>query len=915
MFKRFRRRLPWVAGLCALAVVVAGFGFSAFAAGYTSHKVPDLYKLKPAEVQMLKPLSTWTADKGSNRVKGDFIQKTQMLMFPIKEKAVSNTWHKVPGEATFYYTHVAIDKYGRYIDATMKVSDVRFIVHRTPDSDAKYFRFFNGSGLCSTALNADFKIDKPDGSKVRTPYSVRQKVTVDFAYSDGSGDTITSICQDMTDLDVTTGDKSLREGFALKAGYQPDVYLHNSSTIVVRTTYSKNDTYSGDKGSEGGEEAHAVAFTQGNHVEMEWEGPSGCGTGIKFRGVDSFGKLAPTYTKSLEIRDTDLETGDIPQGIGTLEGISFEIVNDNKYPIVAMEAGRPKEVAAGGVIETVKLVHEDGKWKAIGNVMLPSGKFRLRQIMPENSEYKKAKDITFTVDNSKASSAVKLDVKNEIKRSAFDLQKRDAQTGDVAQGMATLKGAKFDIKFVSKDANPIVVDGKTYKVGDVVMTGLTTDEKGNISTGAKLPAGTYEIIEVNPPAGYSSRVFVTKGDGCVGSFGADNDGRAICTVDLKTDVESLAVKFPNKIAETFIDLTLRDKDFDDVVSQGDANLTGAEFEVRYAGDADINIEGVSYHKGDVVKTLKPDEYGATSTVQLPPGSYELYQTKAGTGYTFDKDWVKKYDLSFDGEGVSPVVHNKVIRGGVLIQKLDGDTGTAMPALKGAQFDVIYDGANPVYIEGSTYRAGDVVAHLSTDESGVAQCASKFLPYGTYHLVETVAPDGYIKADTWEPVVKIRENGVSVEQNLVNSLGRGSIYLTKYDVLVGFKPKGKNTGMTKGQASATLAGAQFSIYNLSGRMQKVAGKDYKALGNIVMPAGNTGKLIPLSSIKNAPSIDKDAEAITTITTNKDGKASFSGLPVGVYVIREVKAPKGYKLNPDWKGGMVFAITHDGEIVGK
>ena len=42
---------------------------------------------------------------------------------------------------------------------------------------------------------------------------------------------------------------------------------------------------------------------------------------------------------------------------------------------------------------------------------------------------------------------------------------------------------------------PVVVDGQTYAVGDVVMT-LTTDELGHASTGNDvLPYGTYEVRE------------------------------------------------------------------------------------------------------------------------------------------------------------------------------------------------------------------------------------------------------------------------------------------------------------------------------------------------------------------------------------------------------------------------------------
>ena len=48
---------------------------------------------------------------------------------------------------------------------------------------------------------------------------------------------------------------------------------------------------------------------------------------------------------------------------------------------------------------------------------------------------------------------------------------------------------------MNRSTNPVVVDGTTYDVGDVVMT-ITTDETGHASTGNDvLPYGTYEVRE------------------------------------------------------------------------------------------------------------------------------------------------------------------------------------------------------------------------------------------------------------------------------------------------------------------------------------------------------------------------------------------------------------------------------------
>ena len=43
------------------------------------------------------------------------------------------------------------------------------------------------------------------------------------------------------------------------------------------------------------------------------------------------------------------------------------------------------------------------------------------------------------------------------------------------------------------------------------------------------------------------------------------------------------------------------------------------------------------------------------------------------------------------------------------------------------------------------------------------------------------------------------------------------------------------------------------------------------------------------------------------TDASGKASFSGLPLGDYLLKETKAPNGYEINPDYKDGKAFTLT--------
>ena len=100
-------------------------------------------------------------------------------------------------------------------------------------------------------------------------------------------------------------------------------------------------------------------------------------------------------------------------------------------------------------------------------------------------------EISVTIDED--GQMLEYEAKNEVVRGGIDLEKQDSQMGSTPQGNASFAGIDFEI--VNRSANPVVVGGQTYAVGDVVMT-ITTDESGHASAGSDvLPYGTYEVRE------------------------------------------------------------------------------------------------------------------------------------------------------------------------------------------------------------------------------------------------------------------------------------------------------------------------------------------------------------------------------------------------------------------------------------
>ncbi len=87
-----------------------------------------------------------------------------------------------------------------------------------------------------------------------------------------------------------------------------------------------------------------------------------------------------------------------------------------------------------------------------------------------------------------------------------------------------------------------------------------------------------------------------------------------------------------------------------------------------------------------------------------------------------------------------------------------------------------------------------------------------------------------------------------------------------------------------QGDATLAGAEFTIYNQSKETVMVGGKE----------------------------IEKGGAALV-ITTNADGIATSDAhaLPYGSYLVKETKPSEGYLLNTEWS--RAFTIREDGKVV--
>ena len=129
------------------------------------------------------------------------------------------------------------------------------------------------------------------------------------------------------------------------------------------------------------------------------------------------------------------------------------------------------------------------------------------------------------------------------------------------------------------------------------------------------------------------------------------------------------------------------------------------------------------------------------------------------------------------------VSDKVIRGGVKIQKRDLETsdtkGQGSATLKDAEFEIISLNDNAVLVEGKLYNKGEVVKTILTDIEGVASTSADLLPYGKYRIEESKAPEGYL-TDGAKPIeFEITEDGKIVDltgtdTSIYNQVKRGDL---------------------------------------------------------------------------------------------------------------------------------------------
>ncbi|MFD3900472.1 MSCRAMM family protein, partial [Bacillus cereus] len=384
----------------------------------------------------------------------------------------------------------------------------------------------------------------------------------------------------------------------------------------------------------------------------------------------------------------------------------------------------------------------------------------------------------------------------------------------------------------------------------------------------------------------------------------------------------LSLKVENELLDKgSVEITKVDK-------ESGAVLAGVTFEVQD-------------EKGKVVTKVTTDKEGKATISDLPVGKYKLVEVESLPGY---KKLAKPVSFEIKKgmtEVLSLKVENELVdKGSVEITKVDKD---GQKALEGVVFEI-------------QDEAGKVVTEVKTDKNGKAKISD--LSVGKYKLVEKESLPGYKQLT--EPVSFEIKKGMTevlslkVENELVD---KGSVEITKVDkdsqkVLEGVvfevqDDKGKVVAevTTDKEGKANVSDLSVGKYKL---VETKSLPGYKKLTEPVsfeITKGMTkvlslkveNELLDKGSVE-ITKVDKESGAVlagvtfevqdekdkvvTKITTDKEGKATISDLPVGKYKLVEVESLPGYKklakpVSFEIKKGMteVLSLKVENELVDK
>ena len=479
--------------------------------------------------------------------------------------------------------------------------------------------------------------------------------------------------------------------------------------------------------------------------------------------------------------------------------------------------------------------------------------------------------------------------------------------GNVNKGTASvsienkLDSQKGSVTFRKYGDDKELLAGGTFQLwkenADSTDTLIETFSTVNGSwTSSPIEYGTYYVKEITAPAGY---------------------------ILASTPSQSVTIKKTN--AHANIEMT-------------NEKYTSGAITIKKVDEKGKPLAGAEFTllPGGIKKTT--DNSGVAIFENLPAGDYYVSEAKRPTNYGGFNGSVRikintsgetktitaAENVEVEGSNITINWTNTRDKGSITITKTDGNQ-----PLSGALFG-LYDNA------GAT---GDPVKTAYTNQYGKAQFID--LDAGTYYVREIAAPNGYVLDETIRPFTIGGNTAWDVETNIENRLKQYTLKLTKKGddgkLLAGVEFTISGTDIVPMTAESgqdgvvTFTGLAFGEYTITEveapqgyvkaapikvtidgsdsaerviQLEPIENKHTKLIVTKFAEDGNTklpgaefiirnaeGKYVTADGT-NFVSFTDNKQNATKLTTGIDGTFTLEYLPLGEYVLEEIKAPEGY-----------------------
>lgn len=562
--------------------------------------------------------------------------------------------------------------------------------------------------------------------------------------------------------------------------------------------------------------------------------------------IEPKGKIE--LNKQIDTTNTNGLTGD-----AYLKDITFGLYAKEK---IVNKANTKTFYEKDGLVSQAK-TNSDGKimWDD-----LPLGNYYIKELESNDSLVLNTQTIDVTLEYQGQTVKKVIVSKNVINR--VNMQKiqvfKSGEKDGISGVVKGLQGAEFTFKLKSEVDHVGWDNAISYAV-------ITTDTNGTART-SYLPHGQYLVKETKTPEGY-----LTAPDFLISVTDDYSEYKEI------EQIKNIHVN--NRPFASQVKLIKVDKD-----SGKNITLNSASFKIKDSKGNYVTqkVGGKKYdtfttNSKNQITVLFGNKGEVTLPLQLEAGKYTIEEVKTPEGFLSLEKPIQftitnQYDKDEDNEPILMVkIQNEQPKGKIILKKTDKETEKP---LAGVEYELTAKKDIISAIDGSIlFKKGSIVVKGITNANGQISIDNLFM--GHYELKEVLTNEGYVLSEEVHDVVfeqkdlKTKEYIINID--VTNIAPKGEIHLVKTD---------KDTKELLSGVIYQLT-AKEDIYSLDGRNTLI----YKAGDTVSVDASEDGRYM----------------------TNELGEIHIANLPLGQYLIKEVKVLDGYVTD---KEEYVIDLSYDG-----